>query len=160
MGTMVTRNLEPEQAKEKITFKTYISYALGDTGDNIMFSTVDVYKRQADGAARNREDADYGTDCEGMSDWAGGLYPVSYTHLDVYKRQADAQFVPGQLFGSAFICKGALQHIQFAAFPGKPAGILRCFVVPRPLQDRCDPGEQNGRLVRLCYIIVSAKLKS
>ena len=40
MGTMVTRNLEPEQAKEKITFKTYISYALGDTGDNIMFSTV------------------------------------------------------------------------------------------------------------------------
>ena len=48
MGTMVTRNLEPEQAKEKITFKTYISYALGDTGDNIMFcftQTISAYHR-------------------------------------------------------------------------------------------------------------------
>ena len=71
MGTMVTRNLEPEQAKEKITFKTYISYALGDTGDNIMFSTVSSLLVL------------FYTDYIGLS-------PVSYTHLDgIYAETAD-----------------------------------------------------------------------
>lgn len=54
----------------------------------------------------------------------------------------------GQLFGSAFICKGALRHIQFAAFQVN-AGISQCFIVPLSASGPRDSGEQNGRLVRL-----------